>query len=119
MAFTLRHPATPEEAIALVAKARADSVSVLAGGTDLLADLDQGRARPTELLSLARLPWRFLTWNGDTLTIGTGEWSTKVIAAAKSENLRSRTIVSSARRHSGIGARRCSMSASLRTVTWT
>src|SRR5579859_7588576 len=70
MAFTLRHPATPEEAIALVAKARADSVSVLAGGTDLLADLDQGRARPTELLSLARLPWRFLTWNGDTLTIG-------------------------------------------------
>lgn len=70
MAFTLRHPATPEEAVSLVAGAPRDAIAVLAGGTDLLADLDQGRARPTEVLSLARLPWRFLTWKGDSLTIG-------------------------------------------------
>jgi CO/xanthine dehydrogenase FAD-binding subunit len=45
-------------------------VAVLAGGTDLLHDLEEGRAAPQLLLSLRRLPWQTLAWDGGALTIG-------------------------------------------------
>jgi aerobic carbon-monoxide dehydrogenase medium subunit len=43
---------------------------VIAGGTDLLLDLDDGRLAPARVVSLRRLPWRTLDWNSDALTVG-------------------------------------------------
>lgn len=70
MGFALRRPGTVRAAVAAVAAAPAGSLAVLAGGTDLLPDIDRGRAQPAELLSLARLPWRRHTWTGTSLAIG-------------------------------------------------
>ena len=63
-------PATDEEAIAALRTAPAGEVAVLAGGTDLLADLEEERIAPRRLVSLRRLPWRTLDWVGPSLTIG-------------------------------------------------
>ncbi len=68
--FELVTPATPDEAIATLRASAPGDVAVLAGGTDLAGDLDQGRVAPRRVLSLGRLPWRTLDWNGESLTIG-------------------------------------------------
>jgi carbon-monoxide dehydrogenase medium subunit len=69
-AFDLVVPATAEEAIAALQTLGPGEAAPLAGGTDLLLDVDEGRLAPRRLVSLRRLPWRTLDWNGDTLTVG-------------------------------------------------
>jgi CO/xanthine dehydrogenase FAD-binding subunit len=68
--FDLLAPASPDEAIAALHAGGPGEVVVLAGGTDLLFDLDEGRAAPLRVVSLRRLPWATLDWNGPSLTIG-------------------------------------------------
>jgi len=68
--FDLVAPRTADEAIAEIRSAPADGVAVLAGGTDLLFDLGSGRSTPRKVVSLRRLPWRTLDWNGPSLVIG-------------------------------------------------
>lgn len=70
MAARIVAPATAEEAIALLAGSPAGTAVVLAGGTDLLPDLDAGIATPIQLVSLRRLPWKELRWNDHDLEIG-------------------------------------------------
>jgi CO/xanthine dehydrogenase FAD-binding subunit len=66
-------PETEQEALAALAEAPAGSVAVLAGGTDLLLDLEEGRLRPRRLLSLRRLPWKTHRWDRDRLELGATE----------------------------------------------
>lgn len=70
MSFTLEAPATVEAAIARLQDAGSAPVAALAGGTDLLADIDAGRAAPTRVVSLRNLPWRTLERRGAELRIG-------------------------------------------------
>lgn len=70
MGFALRRPATVRTAVAYAAAAEGGAVAVLAGGTDLLPDIDRGRTQPNELLSLARLPWRRHAFSRAALVIG-------------------------------------------------
>ncbi len=63
-------PATSDEAVAALRALPPETTAILAGGTDLLFDLEGGRFLARHLLSLRRLPWRTLDWNGPTLTIG-------------------------------------------------
>lgn len=70
MAFTLVAPASPEEAIRLLATTPPAEIAVLAGGTDLLLDLDDGRLHPTTVVSLRRLPWNTWRWHSERLIIG-------------------------------------------------
>ncbi len=70
MGFVLVAPSTVSEALALAAPGPSGPTLVLAGGTDLLRDLDDGRVAPARLLSLRRMPWRSIAWNGDSVTIG-------------------------------------------------
>jgi CO/xanthine dehydrogenase FAD-binding subunit len=68
--FDLVVPETAEEAIAaLHALGPADALP-LAGGTDLLLDVDEGRLSPRRVISLRRLPWRTLDWNRGALDVG-------------------------------------------------
>jgi len=68
--FVLTTPASVDEAIASLRAADGESPAVLAGGTDLLLDLDDGRIAPRRVISLRRLPWRTLDWTEGVLTIG-------------------------------------------------
>ncbi len=68
--FELVVPRTVEEAMAALRTTGSGSASVLAGGTDLLNDLDDQRLSPTRVVSLRRLPWRTLDWTGPQLTVG-------------------------------------------------
>lgn len=68
--FELVVPASVEEAMAALRTASPGEASVLAGGTDLLNDLDDGRENPRRVVSLRRLPWRTLDWTGSQLTVG-------------------------------------------------
>lgn len=68
--FELVAPGTPTEAVDLLARARPGEAVVLAGGTDLLLDLDAGRVAPRTVVSLRRLPWARLRRVGDRLEIG-------------------------------------------------
>jgi aerobic carbon-monoxide dehydrogenase medium subunit len=68
--FELRTPATVDEAIADLRAEDGTNVAVLAGGTDLLLDIDDGRTAPVRVISLRRLPWKSLDWVGDSLTVG-------------------------------------------------
>ena len=68
--FDLVAPATPDEAVATLKAHAPGEVAVLAGGTDLLFDLEADRIRPRRVVSLRRLPWRTLDWNGSSLTVG-------------------------------------------------
>jgi aerobic carbon-monoxide dehydrogenase medium subunit len=68
--FTLVTPPSVEAAVAELASGAPGDVLVLAGGTDLLFDLDSPRVAPKRVLSLRRLPWRTLDWNGPVLTVG-------------------------------------------------
>ncbi len=69
-AFELVAPRSVDEAVAALRGGPRTEIGVLAGGTDLLLDLDEGRAEPTRVLSLRRLPWRTLDWAAGSLTIG-------------------------------------------------
>lgn len=71
MTFELLTPETPEEAIRLLGAGPPGSRVVLAGGTDLLFDLDRptGEA-PSHVLSLRKLPWRELRWEEQALAVG-------------------------------------------------
>lgn len=68
--FTLVAPSTVAEAVALVAPDASGVPLVLAGGTDLLRDLDDGRVSPTRVVSLRRLPWRSIAWEGTGVSVG-------------------------------------------------
>jgi len=68
--FELVTPPSVEAAVAELAAGVPGEVAVLAGGTDLIFDLDGGRSVPRRVLSLRRLPWRTLDWNGPVLTVG-------------------------------------------------
>jgi len=70
MAFELFAPERPEEASQLLRDQDPERVAVLAGGTDLLFDLGDGRARPARVVSLRRLPWATWAWHGPDLEIG-------------------------------------------------
>jgi aerobic carbon-monoxide dehydrogenase medium subunit len=45
-------------------------MAVLGGGTDLLFDLDQARVAPAQVLSLRKLPWRYLRWERGSMVVG-------------------------------------------------
>ncbi len=68
--FDLLVPATSDEAVAALRAGAPGATAVLAGGTDLLSDLEEGRVAARRVLSLRRLPWRTLDWVGPTLTVG-------------------------------------------------
>ena len=68
--FELVTPSSVDDAIATLHASSAPEVAVLAGGTDLLLDLDRGRLVPRRLLSLRLLPWKSVNWSGAGLTIG-------------------------------------------------
>jgi CO/xanthine dehydrogenase FAD-binding subunit len=68
--FELVAPRTVDEALAALRTAAPGSVAVLSGGTDLLLDLEEGKTAPSRVVSLRRLPWRTLDWNGSALVIG-------------------------------------------------
>jgi CO/xanthine dehydrogenase FAD-binding subunit len=68
--FDVVAPETPEEAIAALQTLGPGEAAPIAGGTNLLFDVEGGRITPRRIVSLRRLPWRTLDWNGDTLTIG-------------------------------------------------
>jgi len=70
VSFQLVQPSTPGEAIRLLSRSAAGEIAVLAGGTDLLFDLDQARIAPAQVLSLRKLPWRYLRWEGNSLVVG-------------------------------------------------
>jgi CO/xanthine dehydrogenase FAD-binding subunit len=61
--FELLTPSSEAEAVRAVAEAAPDSVAVLAGGTDLLVDIEDRRAEPRVVVSLRRLPWRGHRWD--------------------------------------------------------
>jgi CO/xanthine dehydrogenase FAD-binding subunit len=71
--FELVVPATEEEALATLAEGPPGTVAPLAGGTDLLLDLDERRAEPRRLVSLRRLPWRSHRWEAGGLVVGSTE----------------------------------------------
>ncbi len=70
MGLTYYAPTDPADAIATLASSPAAEVAILAGGTDLLFDMDAGRVAPRKLLSLRKLPWRWVRWEGEGLRIG-------------------------------------------------
>jgi carbon-monoxide dehydrogenase medium subunit len=68
--FDLVVPSTADEAIAALQTLGPGEAAPLAGGTDLLLDIDEGRLAPRRVVSLRRLPWRTIDWVGDALTVG-------------------------------------------------
>lgn len=72
-AFELRVPATEAEALAELADAPRGTAVALAGGTDLLLDIDERRVEPRRLVSLRRLPWRDHRWEAGGLVVGSTE----------------------------------------------
>jgi carbon-monoxide dehydrogenase medium subunit len=70
MSFSLHTPATIDEATAALRRSPPGETVVLAGGTDLLLDIEDGRLTPAHVISLRRLPWRFVRWDGPSLAIG-------------------------------------------------
>jgi CO/xanthine dehydrogenase FAD-binding subunit len=70
VSFTIITPATPAEAVQLLHDAPAGSLLPIAGGTDLLLDIEDGRATPSRLLSLRLLAWDQLQWSESSLKIG-------------------------------------------------
>ena len=68
--FELHAPGSVDEAIAALRVEEGRAVAVLAGGTDLLLDIDDGRSAPDRVISLRHLPWKTLDWAEGALTIG-------------------------------------------------
>ncbi len=71
--FRLVAPASEDGVLAELASGAPGTVALLAGGTDLLLDVDEGRADPRTVVSLRRLPWATHAWGPDDLTIGSTE----------------------------------------------
>jgi CO/xanthine dehydrogenase FAD-binding subunit len=67
MPFRFVAPTTSAE---VFRHAREEGAVLLAGGSDLLHDIDFGFARPRVVVGLGRLPWRECAWNGELLTVG-------------------------------------------------
>jgi len=70
MGFELVAPASVEAAVRTLTEGSAETTAVLAGGTDLLLDIDDGRVAPDRVVSLRKLPWRSMEWSGPSLRIG-------------------------------------------------
>ncbi|MCI4320996.1 MAG: FAD binding domain-containing protein [Thermoplasmata archaeon] len=70
MTFSLARPSTIVEALRLLADDTEGPTAPLAGGTDLLLDLDDGRSTARRLVSLDKLPWKTLAWDGPRLNVG-------------------------------------------------
>jgi len=70
MGFRLVAPADPRTAVELLRSPPSPPALPLTGGTDLLLDIDDGRADPATVVSLRRLPWRDMRWDGPALEIG-------------------------------------------------
>lgn len=68
--FVLVAPSSVEAAIAEMRTGEPGEVAVLAGGTDVLFDLDSAKSAPRRVVSLRHLPWRTADWNGPVLTVG-------------------------------------------------
>jgi carbon-monoxide dehydrogenase medium subunit len=68
--FSLIQPSTADEAVAALRYGAPGETVVLAGGTDVLSDIEEHRIRATRLLSLRHLPWKTLLWSGTSLRIG-------------------------------------------------
>ncbi len=68
--FSLIQPTTADEALAALRQGAPGETVVLAGGTDLLSDIEEHRVVATRLLSLHHLPWKILVWSGTSLRIG-------------------------------------------------
>lgn len=70
MGFALLTPSTEGEALAALGEAAPGELAVLAGGTDLLPELDEGKVAPRTVLSLRHLPWREHRWDVHGLELG-------------------------------------------------
>lgn len=70
VSFQLVRPSTPEEAIRLLSLSAVGEIAVLGGGTDLLYDIDAARIAPIQVLSLRKLPWKYLRWENGSLVVG-------------------------------------------------
>ncbi len=68
--FELLSPSTEPEAFAALRSGPSGTVAVIAGGTDLLLDIDQGRQSPQTVVSLRRMPWQRHAWEGGALRVG-------------------------------------------------
>ncbi|HYA54550.1 MAG TPA: FAD binding domain-containing protein [Thermoplasmata archaeon] len=68
--FALVTPSSVDAAIAELRTGAPGEVVLLAGGTDLAFDLERPGPGPRRVVSLRRLPWRTLDWNGAVLTVG-------------------------------------------------
>lgn len=79
--FELRTPTTEVDVLRELAAGPPGDVVVLAGGTDLLLDLDDQRLDPRRVVSLRRLPWRGHSWEAGGLTVG----STEPLAALEAD----------------------------------
>ncbi|MCI4368050.1 MAG: FAD binding domain-containing protein [Thermoplasmata archaeon] len=73
MPFSLSTPKDPAEAFRLLVAGRPGETALLAGGTALLRDLDEGQNHATHLISLRKLPWNRHAWKGEALEIGSTE----------------------------------------------
>jgi carbon-monoxide dehydrogenase medium subunit len=70
MPFELQTPENASEALKLVSPSLHRSVAILAGGTDLLLDIDEARVDPRFVVSLRQLPWRELSVTKSGVMIG-------------------------------------------------
>ncbi|MCI4366266.1 MAG: FAD binding domain-containing protein [Thermoplasmata archaeon] len=70
MGFTLEVPEDVDAALRAISIGAPGTTVVIAGGTDLLLDIDLGRIAPTRVISLRRLPWRSLERRDGRLVIG-------------------------------------------------
>lgn len=68
--FELLAPRSADEAAAQLRAVPPGEAMVLAGGTDLIPDVDRGRAAPRRVVSLRHLPWRTLAWSDGALRVG-------------------------------------------------
>ena len=68
--FDLVTPSSVDEALATLRTSSPGEVVILSGGTDLLLDIQRGRASPRRVLSLRRLPWRTIEWVQGGVRIG-------------------------------------------------
>lgn len=68
--FSFVQPSTTDEALAALRDGAPGETVVLAGGTDVLLDLEDHRIAPKQIVSLRHLPWKTLTWSEASLRIG-------------------------------------------------
>ncbi len=69
MSFQFLTPSTLPEVLSFLGESPEETLA-MAGGTDLLLAMDFGRFRPRRVVSLARLPWRWVRWEEGVLSVG-------------------------------------------------